>query len=131
MNTTQFDQQFTSTLALLSRALRSGYNMAQTFQIIVDHAPEPTRSVFQNVLERIGSGATFQDTIDEMTDNVPSAYLKRITIVMNEQRVKGGNLALMIDELNLEFYGELGDDGWAKAVDLEDGYDVEQHYPLK
>jgi hypothetical protein len=49
---------------------------------------------------------------------------------MNSQRETGGNLADMLDDLNREFYPELGDDAWAKQLDLDDDYNFNQHYPL-
>ena len=49
---------------------------------------------------------------------------------LRTQMAEGGNLAERLDEVNREIYAELGDTGWAKTVDLDDGYNVEEHYPL-
>jgi len=131
METTQFNNQLTSTLALFSRALRDGYNVKQAFEIIVEHAPEPTKSAFQNLLKKIEGGANWFQAFGELGDEVNSDYWNQLVEIMKKQLDEGGNLAERLDNANREFYKELGDEAWAKSVDLEDGYDMEEHYPLK
>lgn len=131
METTQFNNQLTSTLAVFSRALRSGYNVKQTFEIIAEHAPEPTKSAFQKLLKKIEDGANWFQAFGELGGEVNSDYWNQLVDVMKKQLDEGGNLADRLDNANREFYKELGDEAWAKSIDLDDGYDIEEHYPLK
>lgn len=130
METAKFDKQFTSTLAVFSRALRSGYSVIQALEIVSANAPEPTASVFRNVQNKLNDGISWLQALQELPTDVPSSYVKKMTTIMERQRETGGNLADMLDDLNREFYGELGDDGWAKSVELNDGYDIDKNYPI-
>jgi hypothetical protein len=131
METTQFNNQYTSTLALFSRALRGGYNVKQCLEIIVEHAPEPTKSAFQKVLKRIEAGENMMDALIAMKDDIKSPHVERVTGILLEQMQNGGNLADKLDTLNREIYPELGDAGWAKQVELDDDYNVDENYPLR
>jgi hypothetical protein len=125
-----FNNQLTSTLALFSRALRAGYNVKQCFEIIIEHAPEPTKSRFKAMLEAVESGKTWIEATELAKDDTNSNYGQRLLEIFKKQLEEGGNLADKLDEFNREIYPELGDEGWAKKVDLEDGYNVEEHYPI-
>jgi hypothetical protein len=125
-----FNNQLTSTLALFSRALRAGYNVKQCFEIIVKHAPEPTKSRFKAMLERVESGKTWLEAVELAYEDTNSPYGQRLLQIFKTQLEEGGNLADKLDEYNREIYPELGDEAWAKKVDLEDGYNVEEHYPI-
>jgi type II secretion system (T2SS) protein F len=131
METTQFNNQLTSTLALFSRALRSGYSVKQAFEIIAEHAPEPTKSAFKRVAQKIEEGIDAFQAFAELGEELNSSYWNHAVAVMTKQRAEGGNLADRLDEVNRELYKELGDEAWAKSVDLDDGYDFEEYYPLK
>jgi hypothetical protein len=125
-----FNNQLTSTLALFSRALRAGYNIKQTFEIIVEHAPEPTKSRFKAMLEQVESGKSWIEAVELAKDNTNSNYGQRLLEIFKQQLEEGGNLADKLDAYNREIYPELGDEAWAKKVDLEDGYNVEENYPI-
>ena len=131
MNTTEFNNQYTSTLALFSRALRDGYNVKQCLEIIVQHAPEPTKSAFQKVLTRVEAGDKWLDAFAAMKTDIKSPHVERMTGIFKEQMENGGNLADKLDTFNREIYPELGDAGWAKQVDLDDDYNVDENYPLQ
>lgn len=119
MLTQDFDMQFNATLDLFSRALRSGYSVKQVFEIIVEHAPEPTKSAFQRVLSQFNAGTSLPDAINQMGDSLQSAYLKSVIATMNRQRETGGNLADMLDSLNNDFYPEATGENWASEVNFD------------
>jgi hypothetical protein len=125
-----FNNQLTSTLALFSRALRAGYNVKQCFEIIVEHAPEPTKSRFKAMLEQVEAGKTWLEAIEIAYENTNSPYGQRLLAIFKQQLEEGGNLADKLDSYNREIFPELGDEAWAKMVDLKDGYNVEEHYPI-
>jgi type II secretion system (T2SS) protein F len=131
METTQFNNQLTSTLALFSRALRDGYNVKQALEIIAEHAPEPTKTVFKQLLDKIEEGANWFQAFQEITQDMKSSYFEQLIKTFKVQLDEGGNLADRLDKVNRELYKELGDEAWAKSVDLDDGYDFEEYYPLK
>jgi Flp pilus assembly protein TadB len=130
MNTTQFNHQFTSTLALFTRALRGGYNVKQAFELIVQHAPEPTKSTFQRMLDEVNGGKNWLEAFTQVSSSISSPYFTHVTAEMKQQLAEGGNLADRIDAVNRDIFKEVGDTGWAKLVDLGDGYDVQAQYPL-
>lgn len=129
MDTTQFNNQFTSTLALFTRALRSGYNVKQAFELIAEHAPEPTKSTFQRMLAQMEGGANWLEAFTQVSNTISSPYFTHVIAEMKQQLAEGGNLADRIDSVNRDIFKEVGDTGWAKTVDLGD--DVQQNYPLK
>lgn len=131
METTQFNSQLTSTLAVFSRALRDGYSVKQAFDIIAEHAPEPTKSAFKKLVKKIEEDIDVFQAFGELGKELNSNYWDHAVEIMQKQREEGGNLADRLDEVNRELYKELGDEAWAKSVDLDDGYDMEEHYPLK
>lgn len=134
MDHNQFNSQLTSTLALFSRALRDGYNVRQAIEIIVEHAPSPTQGVFQHLLDDVQSGTAWLEAFERISGDMKSSHFDQAMMVLRQQMAQGGNLADRLDEVNREIFQDLGDTGWAKAVDLEDGYDVDvdvdEHYPL-
>jgi hypothetical protein len=129
MQSAEFNNQYTSTLALFSRALRGGYNVKQCLEIIVRYAPEPTKSAFQKVLNRFEAGDGLA-AFDTLKDEVESPHVERMLGILAEQLENGGNLADKLDSFNREIFPELGDAGWAKQVDLDDDYNVDENYPL-
>lgn len=130
MDHTEFNTQLTSTLALFTRALRDGYNVKQAFEIIVQHAPAPTKGIFQHLLDDVESGTSWLDAFERISGDMKSGHFDKAMMAMRQQMAEGGNLADRLDEVNRELYKDLGDTGWAKAVDLDDGYDMNEHYPL-
>lgn len=131
MDYTQFNTQLTSTLALFSRALRSGNNVKQAVEIITQYAPEPTKAVFDRLLTKVESGTAWLDAFEEISGEVKSQEFDKVMNAMRTQIAEGGNLADRLDEVNRDIYTVLGDTAWAKAVDLQDGYDFDEHYPLQ
>lgn len=125
-----FNTQLTSTLALFSRALRGGYNIKQSFEIIVEHAPEPTKSRFKAILDLVESGKTWLEAVELAEETTNSPYGQRLLAIFKTQLEEGGNLADRLDTFNREIYPELGDEAWAKKVELEDGYNVAEQYPI-
>lgn len=130
MDTLQFNKQYTSTLALFSRALRAGYNVKQAFGLIAEHAPEPTKSAFMGILAKLEEGKNWIEAFEEISKEKQSPYLDKTMAIFKQQIEEGGNLAERLDNYNREIFQELGDEAWAKQVDLEDGYNVDEHYPI-
>lgn len=130
MDTLQFNKQYTSTLALFSRALRAGYNVKQAFELIAEHAPEPTKSAFMKLLAKLEAGKNWLEAFDEVSKEQQSPYLDKTLAIFKQQIEEGGNLADRLDNYNREIFTELGDEAWAKQVELEDGYSVDEHYPI-
>jgi hypothetical protein len=66
-----------------------------------------------------------------MKDDIKSPHVERVADILLEQMQNGGNLADKLDTLNREIYPELGDAGWAKQVELDDDYNMDENYPLR
>ncbi len=130
MDTTQFNAQLTSTFAVFSRALRDGYNVLQSIEIIAEHAPEPTRSIMQKLLTDFNTGTELLAALSALETETQSPQFARFMDAIRTQIQVGDNLADRLDAVNRDVVAELGDDGWARNVDLDDGYDFDQHYPL-
>jgi hypothetical protein len=122
MDTMQFNHQYRSMLAVFSRALRAGYNIKQAFEIIAEHAPEPTRSFAAQVLLEVDQGSNLLDAIRKASTQSGSEYPAHLVEMLEEQRANGGNFADKLDAYQNDLLPVLEDQGWAQTVDLQDGY---------
>lgn len=115
IDTTAFDSQLVSSLLYWTRALRNGYNVLQSVEMIAKNAPEPTASAFRAVLDKVAEGTPLAEAIEDLKTQIGSEHLNAVIDTMMSQRQTGGNLADMFDDLNAAMRQQLGDDGWAQS----------------
>jgi Flp pilus assembly protein TadB len=110
MDTTTLDRQLGDCVYVLVTALRAGYTLRQSLEVMAQVAPEPTVSVFQGLLADLEAGCTYDEAFANAQKTRPSPYLAQIieTILQNQQT--GGNLADQLAPLSELIYHTVGTD---------------------
>jgi Flp pilus assembly protein TadB len=110
MDTSALDRQLSDFLYVLIKALRSGYGLRQSLEMVAENAPEPTTGAFQGWLADLEAGCTCDEAFAHLRAAWPSPHLAQIvdTIVRNQQT--GGNLPAQLEPLAERIYQAVGTD---------------------
>jgi tight adherence protein B len=92
------DAQLPLLIRNLENALRSGYDLKQTFAIIAKDMNGIAAAEARAVLDAVSKGTSFPDALTLWIKRIPSRDLDLIVAAMKVQFEVGGNLA---DKLNL------------------------------
>lgn len=96
----QFTSQMVDALTLMANGLRSGLNMAQSLQNVVDEMDGPVRQEFGLVLSENKLGVTFERALENMADRLhPSEDVRMFVTSVNILRETGGNIAETFDTI--------------------------------
>lgn len=99
LDITSFEQQIPEMLTKISAALRNGYSLKQSLELVRDQMSTPLAWEAAIALAEIGSGVTFADALENWRKRVPSEDLNLIVATFNYQRTVGTNLADHLDFL--------------------------------
>jgi tight adherence protein B len=97
--TAAFDQQIPLFVRHLEVALRSGYNVKQSFEIIAKDMPAPAGSEAQWVVDEWNSGRDFTQIFETWLRRTPSRDLDLIIAAIRVQLEVEGNLADILQVL--------------------------------
>lgn len=92
-------------------ALRSGYSLRQSLEVIAQEGPEPTAGMCRRLIQDLDKGLSFDQAWADLKATWPSPYLTRIVETLQEHRQVGGNLATLLDPLVQEIRQAAGSDG--------------------
>lgn len=96
---TKFNNQLGDTINMLANALRSGYSLLQSMELVSREAPEPTASEFRRVVQEVGLGLSTEDALGNLLKRVPSDDLDLLVTAVNIQMESGGNLAQILETI--------------------------------
>ena len=96
--TKQIDKQIPLLLRVLENALRSGYNVQQSFQLATEELSSSTLKDVQQVADDFKANKPFQKVLSDWLERTPSTDLDLLVATIRVQMEVGGNLA---DKLNL------------------------------
>lgn len=88
-----FTEQLPDMLTLLVGALRAGYGLTQSLDILVDRLSPPASDEVARVIRAINLGLPIQQALEDMAERVGSDDLDLIVIAISVQHEIGGNLA--------------------------------------
>jgi hypothetical protein len=128
-DTTALDRQFSDTVWLIVGGLRSGYSLPQTFEVLATDAPEPTRRIFQRIVDALQDEQPIEKVLDAAHQQWPSPHLKRIIQTILNHRKTGGNLATQIDALYGEIREQAGSDEAMYPAMREQAYQLGRPLP--
>ena len=94
----QFDMQMPLVLRVFENALRSGYNIVQSLDMIATEVPEPAGKEARRVADETRSGTPLPEALNHWLERVPSNELNLLIATLRVQLETGGNLA---DKLQL------------------------------
>jgi tight adherence protein B len=88
----RFDEQLVEGLATLANSLRSGLNLAQACQVVVDNGTPPISQEFDLLLKEHKLGKPFDDAFEAMARRIGSRNLDLVVTATVIARTTGGNL---------------------------------------
>ncbi|MGH7639546.1 MAG: type II secretion system F family protein [Candidatus Dormibacteria bacterium] len=95
----RFNGQLGDTLTLLSNALKAGYSFPQSMASIARTAPVPTSEEFSRATREVQLGVTTDEALGHMVNRIRSDDLDLVVTAVQIQRVVGGNLAEIFDNI--------------------------------
>jgi tight adherence protein B len=95
----QFSEQLPDNLQVLSSALRAGHSFIGALSVVVEDAPEPSRSEFRRVIADEQLGVPLEDALHVVVERMESRELEQVALVAAVQRSSGGNTAEVLDRV--------------------------------
>jgi tight adherence protein B len=96
----KFTASFADAIDIITRGIRSGLPVSETFNIIVQEMPDPLGIEFRTVVESQRLGLTLEEALSRACERVPTSELKFFSIVLSIQQTTGGNLAETLAKLS-------------------------------
>jgi tight adherence protein B len=94
-----FNGQLSDTISLLSGALRSGYSLLQSMELVAREGPSPVAEEFERVVREVGLGLSPEEALSNLIARMQSDDLELMVTAINVQREVGGNLAEVLDTI--------------------------------
>jgi tight adherence protein B len=95
----QFAEQLPDNLQVLASALRAGHSLVGALSVVVDDAPEPSRSEFRAVVADEQLGVPLEQSLTRVADRMDNRDLEQVALVASLQRETGGNTAEVLDRV--------------------------------
>jgi tight adherence protein B len=95
----QFAEQLPDNLAVLASALRAGHSFVGALSVVVEDAPEPTRTEFRRVVADEQLGLPLEDALDVVVKRMKNDDLGQVALVAVLQRETGGSTAEVLDRV--------------------------------
>lgn len=95
----KFVLQMVDGLSLMSNAMRSGLNVPQALQIVVDELPNPISQEYGLVLSQNKLGVSLEEALSNLSIRLPHDDVEMFTTSVNILKETGGNLAETFDSI--------------------------------
>jgi tight adherence protein B len=95
----KFAEQLPDNLEVLSSALRAGHSLVGALSVVVEDAPEPSRSEFQRVIADEQLGIPLEEALGVVVRRMENRDLDQVAVVAALQRDTGGNSAEVLDRV--------------------------------
>lgn len=89
----EFSVQMVDALTLMANGMKSGLNVPQTLQIVVDEMPKPIKEEFNLILSQNKIGLTLEKAFENLAVRIPSEDVTMFVTSVNILRETGGNIA--------------------------------------
>ncbi|HEY63806.1 MAG TPA: secretion system protein [Caldilineae bacterium] len=90
-------QQLPDMLTLLVGALRAGYGLSQSLEVIVEQLSPPIATELTRVIRAVSLGVPVQRALREMVERVDIEDMEMVVTAINIQYETGGNLAQTLE----------------------------------
>src|SRR5205814_5904126 len=94
-----FSEQLPDNLQVLASALRAGHSFIGALSVVVEDAPEPSRSEFRRVIADEQLGVSLEDALHVVVERMDNRDLEQVALVAAVQRSSGGNTAEVLDRV--------------------------------
>lgn len=95
----RFTAQMVDALTLMANGLRSGLNVPQTLQIVVDEMPAPVSQEFGLVLDQNRIGVPLEAAFENLAKRIDTEEIYIFSTSVNILRETGGNMAETFDTI--------------------------------
>jgi tight adherence protein B len=89
----RFTSQLIDGLTLMANGMKSGLNVPQALQIVVDEMPAPIREEFGLILNENKVGLSLDKAFDNLAKRIPTEDVNMFVVSTNILRETGGNVA--------------------------------------
>jgi tight adherence protein B len=96
----QFAEQLPDNLQVIASALRAGHSLVGALSVVVDDAPEPSRSEFRRVVADEQLGVPLDHSLMVVALRMENRDLEQVALVATLQRDTGGNTAEVLDRVS-------------------------------
>lgn len=96
----KFTSDFPDAMDIIVRGIRSGLPVHDSLRVIAQESPEPLASQFNRLVESLSMGASVDQALDKMHENMPTPEVRFFAIVLAIQQKTGGNLAEALANLS-------------------------------
>lgn len=94
-----FNEQLADALSLMANAMRSGFSIYQTMEMVAKEMPDPASDVFSRCMREMNLGVATEDAIGNLNKWIGSNDLDLAVTAILIQRQTGGNLAQLLDNI--------------------------------
>jgi tight adherence protein B len=95
----QFEQQLPDALDLMSRSLRVGNPLMDSFRVISDEMQPPISTEFGRLWSHVNYGVSLKAALLDLGQRQPSLSMRAMITAILVQRETGGNLAEVLDRV--------------------------------
>lgn len=96
----KFTSDFPDAMDIIVRGIRSGLPVHDSLRVIAQESSEPLASQFNRLVESLSMGASVDQALDKMHENMPTSEVRFFAIVLAIQQKTGGNLAEALSNLS-------------------------------
>lgn len=93
----KFENQLIDVLILIRGAVRSGYSLLQSLNVVVEELPPPASEEFERVQREVSFGLSLSHAMNNLAIRRPNDDLKLVVTAININTQVGGNLSQMLD----------------------------------
>jgi tight adherence protein B len=94
-----FESQLPDALDLMSRSLRAGNPLMESFKFVADEMTPPISTEFSRGWSNVNYGVSLKASLADMIERTPSVSLRSLATAILVQRETGGNLAEILDKI--------------------------------
>lgn len=92
-----FEHQLVDVLVLMNGAIRAGYSLLQSLDVVVREMKEPASDEFRRVRREVGLGLPISQALLNLTSRMQNDDLYLVVTAININQQVGGNLVTMLD----------------------------------
>lgn len=96
----RFNSQLADVISIMSGALRSGFSLLQSMELVAREGPDPTSKEFERVVREVGLGLSPEEALSNLVERMSSEDLELLVTAINVQREVGGNLVEVLDTIS-------------------------------
>lgn len=92
-----FERQLVDVLVLVTSAVRAGYSLLQSMDVVVQEMNSPASEEFRRVRREVGLGLPMSQALENLTERMQNDDLYLVVTAININNQVGGNLTTMLE----------------------------------